>query len=104
MWHPDDNIGMECTARNMAVRVYPNGRFFKDAEEFGSTFGAVAGHFGAHGKDMPKEELNMWLDGSKWKSELARRATRIASAEDADQKEMRKENSTDNSARTQSMK
>jgi hypothetical protein len=88
----------------MAVRVYPNGRFFKDAQEFSSTFGAVAGHFGAHGKDMPEEELNMWLDGSMWKSELARQAaTRIASAEDSDQKDMRKENSTDGSAKTQSM-
>ena len=94
MWHPDDNIGMECTARNMAVRVYPNGRIFKDAEEFSSTFGAVAGYFGAHGKDMPEEELNMWLDGSKWKSELARRAaTIIASTEDAGQEEMRKQKS-----------
>jgi 1-acyl-sn-glycerol-3-phosphate acyltransferase len=105
MWHPDDNIGMECAARNMAVRVYPNGRVFKDAEEFSSTFGAVVGYFGAHGKDMPEEELNMWLDGSKWESELARRAaTRNASIEDADQEETRKENSTDRSAKTQSMK
>jgi len=105
MWHPDDNIGMECAARNMAVRVYPNGRIFKDAEEFSSTFGAVAGYFGAHGKDMPEEELNMWLDGSKWESELARRAaTRIASIEDADQEETRNENSTDRSYWTQSMK
>ena len=105
MWHPDENIGMECTARNMAVRVYPNGRIFKDAKEFSSTFEAVAGHFGAHGKDMPEEELRMWLDGSMWKTELARQAaTRMPSAEDADQEEATMKKSTDVSASTQAMK
>ena len=105
MWNPDENIGMECTARNMAVRVYPNGRIFKDAKEFSSTFEAVAGHFGAHGKDMPEEELRMWLDGSMWKTELARQAaTRMPSAEDADQEEATMKKSTDVSASTQAMK
>ena len=103
IWHPDDSIGMACTARNMAVRVYPNGRIFKDAEEFRSTFEAVAGHFGAHGKDMPEKELQMWLDGTMWKTELARQAvSKTTSAEDADQ-EAKMKNSTNNSARTQAM-
>ena len=65
---------MTCTARNMAARVFPNGRMFSDAEEFKSTFEAVAGYFGAHGKDMPKEDLQMWLDGTMWQKEMARRA------------------------------
>jgi hypothetical protein len=89
MWHPDDNIGMTCTARNMVARVFPNGRMFSDAEEFKSTFEAVAGYFGAHGKDMPREELQMWLDGTMWQKELARRAATTASAEkDEEEKEI----------------
>lgn len=75
MWHPDDSIGMSCTDRNMAVRVYPGGRVYKDVEEFTSTFEAVVGHFGAHGSDLPKEELGMWLDGSLWQTEMSRRAS-----------------------------
>lgn len=85
MWHP--NVGMECASRDMAVRVYPGGRVFKDAEEFTSTFEAVAGHFGAHGCDMPDEELHMWLDGSMWQTELSRRAATRLAAEDIDQEE-----------------
>mmetsp|Transcript_24398 Transcript_24398/g.51131 ORF Transcript_24398/g.51131 Transcript_24398/m.51131 type:complete len:95 (+) Transcript_24398:2-286(+) len=65
MWHPDENIGMKCDAREVAVRVYPGRRAFKDAEEFSSTFEAVVGHFGAHGYDMPDEELNIWLGSAK---------------------------------------
>ncbi len=105
MWHPDENIGMDCTARNMAVRVYPNGRIFKDADEFRATLNAVVGHFGANGKDMPKEELQMWLDGSMWKTEQVRRAaSTIALAENADKEEERKEESTEFSARMQYIK
>lgn len=83
MWHPDENIGMTCTSRNMAARVFPNGRIFTDAEEFKSTFEAVAGYFGAHGKDMPEKELHMWLDGSMWQKELARRVTTKASSDNS---------------------
>lgn len=75
MWHPDESIGMDCIDRRMAVRVYPGGRIYKDAEEFTSTFEAVAGHFGAYGEDLPESELNLWLDGSMWQTELSRRAT-----------------------------
>jgi hypothetical protein len=104
MWHPDDNIGMKCTARNMAARVYSNGRIFKDADEFATTFDAVVGHFGAKGEDMPKEELQMWLDGSMWKTEQVRRAaSSITSAENAEQEEEKKENATDLSAKIQSI-
>lgn len=93
LWHPDDRIGMCCVARDMAVRVYPGGRIYKNAEEFTSTFEAVAGYFGAHGRDMPAEELKMWLDGSMWETELSRRAATRMDAEDVEQgaKSARKE-------------
>mmetsp|Transcript_3822 Transcript_3822/g.9763 ORF Transcript_3822/g.9763 Transcript_3822/m.9763 type:complete len:392 (+) Transcript_3822:259-1434(+) len=85
LWHPDDSIGMCCVARDMVVRVYPGGRIYKNAEEFTSTFEAVAGYFGAHGRDMPAEELKMWLDGSMWKTELSRRAATRMDAENVEQ-------------------
>ncbi|KAL9190751.1 hypothetical protein ACHAXT_000457 [Thalassiosira profunda] len=85
LWHPDDTIGMHCIARDTAVRVYPGGRNYKDAEEFTTTFETVAGHFGAHGEDLPESELKMWLNGSMWETELSRReATRMA-AEDVEE-------------------
>ncbi|KAL7536373.1 hypothetical protein ACHAXR_010632 [Thalassiosira sp. AJA248-18] len=95
MWHPDDNIGMECAARDMAVRVYPGGRVFKEAEEFTSTFEAVAGHWGAHGKDLPDEELKMWLDGSMWQTELSRRASTRMAAEDIEREANKQESNTE---------
>lgn len=102
MWHPDDKIGMSCTARDMAARVYPGGRVYKDNEEFTSTFAAVAGHFGAHGSDMPEEELRMWLDGTMWQTELSRRAATRMEAEDIEQEaEVQKVNNE--SAKKQSM-
>ena len=85
MWHPSDDIGMKCTGRDMSVRVYPNGRMFKDAEEFTSTFEHVVGYFGAHGKDMPEKELQMWLDGSMWQTELSRRKATRAAVEDIEE-------------------
>lgn len=80
MWHPDGS--MDCFSRDMAVRVYPKGRIYKDSEEFTSTFEAVAGQFGATGKDLPEKELEMWLDGSMWQTELSRRAATRMEAED----------------------
>jgi len=73
MWHPDGSMG--CSQRQMKVRVYPQaGRMYKNAEEFATTFEAVSGTFGATGKDLPEQELQMWLDGTMWQTELARRA------------------------------
>ena len=73
MWHPDGSMG--CSQRHMKVRVYPQSeRMYKDAEEFATTFEAVSGTFGATGKDLPEQELQMWLDGTMWQTELARRA------------------------------
>lgn len=72
MWSPTGS--MPCTSRDMAVRVYPKGRLFDGSEEFATTFEAVVGYFGAHGKDLPDKELEMWLDGTMWKTELSRRA------------------------------
>lgn len=84
MWHPDPGIGMPCTSRDMAVRVYPEGRTYGDAEEFAATFEAVAGHFGAHGEDMPEAELKLWLNGEMYKTELSRRAAARMGAEDVE--------------------
>lgn len=72
MWHP--NGSMPCTECDMAVRVYPKGRVFSDPEEFAKTFEIVVGYFGAHGKDIQENELEMWLDGTMWQTELSRRA------------------------------
>ena len=58
---------------------------YKDAEEFTSTFEAVSGYFGAHGRDLPEEELRMWLDGSMWQTELSRRAATRMDVEDIEQ-------------------
>jgi 1-acyl-sn-glycerol-3-phosphate acyltransferase len=87
MWHPDENIGMVCAARDMAVRVYPGGRFYKDSEEFSSTFSAVVGHFGAHGRDLDANELKLWLDGTFWETEKSRRAATRMIVEDAENEE-----------------
>ena len=103
MWHPDENIGMACTARDMAVRVYPCGRLYKDSEEFTSTFSAVVGHFGAHGKDLDPDELKLWLDGSIWETEMSRRyATRMIVEDVVDDKESKPSKSTEEGARTSS--
>lgn len=82
MWHPDGS--MPCTSRDMVVRVYPKGRMFSGPEEFTTTFEAVAGYFGAHGRDMQEKELDMWLDGTMWLTELSRRATVKVESEQKD--------------------
>ncbi|KAL7509789.1 hypothetical protein ACHAXN_006737 [Cyclotella atomus] len=82
MWHPDGR--MPCTSREMAVRVYPKGRMFGGSEEFAATFEAVAGYFGVHGNDMPDKELEMWLDGTMWQTELSRRAAAKVESEKKD--------------------
>jgi len=87
MWHPDDNIGMACTARDMVVRVYPGGRLYQDAEDFTSTFSAVVGHFGANGEDLDADELKLWLDGTIWETEMKRREATRMMTEDIDDKE-----------------
>lgn len=103
MWHPDDSIGMNCVARDMAARVYPGGRVYKDAEEFTTTFEAVVGHFGAHGEDLPESELKMWLDGSMWQTELSRRASTRREDEDVETKAESKK-PINESAKNQPMK
>ena len=82
MWHPDGS--MPCTSRDMAVRVYPKGKVFDGPEEFINTFEAVAGYFGARGEDMPEKELEMWLEGTMWQTELSRRAAAQVESEKND--------------------
>jgi 1-acyl-sn-glycerol-3-phosphate acyltransferase len=79
LWHADDSIGMTVTGRDVLVRVYPGARRFSGPPEFVETFTHVVGHFGATGEDLPSEELNDWLDGSRWE--------RLTSAEDSSKKE-----------------
>lgn len=69
LWHPNESIGMmKVTGRKVSARCYPHGRKYESCEEFLKTFSTVVGYFGAWGEDLPKEELNQWLDGTQWKS------------------------------------
>lgn len=70
LWHAREDIGMTVTGRDVALRVYPGeGRKYTSADEFVATFEAVVGKFATTGKDLDKEELNAWLDGSKWEEQ-----------------------------------
>jgi hypothetical protein len=67
LWHPNDGFevgDMNVTGRHVKVRVYPGARKYESDEDFKETFSAVAGHFGKYGTDI--EDLDRWLDGSKW--------------------------------------
>ena len=71
LWHAREDIGMTVTGRDIALRVYPGeGRKYSSAEEFLATFEAVVGKFATTGKDLNDDELNDWLDGSKWEDEM----------------------------------
>lgn len=66
LWHAREDIGMTVTAREVRIRVYPNGRKYQSGDEFLATFNAVVGHFAVKGFDLYPEELNSWLNGDKW--------------------------------------
>jgi hypothetical protein len=95
LWHARQDIGMTVTGRNVSVQIYchPNnvdddngsddnendrsrqyslcgsgGRRYHSPEEFLATFKAVVGEFATTGKDLPDDELRVWLDGTKWKN------------------------------------
>jgi hypothetical protein len=34
------------------------------------TFRTVVGHFGTHGVDLSKKELEKWLDGTAWQEKV----------------------------------
>lgn len=71
LWHAREDIGMTVTGRDIAIRVYPGeGRKFGSSDEFLATFEAVVGKFATTGKDLDDDELNAWLDGSKWEEEM----------------------------------
>lgn len=71
LWHAKEDIGMTVTGREIALRVYPGeGRKYSSAEEFLETFEAVVGEFATTGKDLNDDELNAWLDGSKWEEQI----------------------------------
>jgi 1-acyl-sn-glycerol-3-phosphate acyltransferase len=67
MWHPDADIGMTVSGRDVAVRRYRPGRVYGSAEEFKATFRAVVEPFGTTGRDLlPDSELQAWLSGEAW--------------------------------------
>jgi len=71
LWHAREDIGMTVTGRDVSIRVYPGeGRMFGSADEFLATFEAVVGKFATTGKDVDDDELNAWLDGSKWELKM----------------------------------
>ena len=71
LWHAREDIGMTVTGRDISLRVYPGeGRKYGSADEFLATFEAVVGKFATTGKDLDDEELNTWLDGSKWEDKM----------------------------------
>jgi len=68
LWHPDDSIGMSPTSRDVKVRCYPCGQKIESSDQFVATFTEVVGTFGATGEDLPKSDLDQWLNGQKWKA------------------------------------
>lgn len=64
LWHADESIGIKVTGRKVAVRAYPTGKKFENANQFVEAFKNIVGHFGANGKDLPNWEE--WLDGTTW--------------------------------------
>ena len=71
LWHAREDIGMTVTGRDVKVRCYPGGRKYKSGDEFLATFNAIVGEFGTEGKDLEEDDLQQWLDGSKWKELMA---------------------------------
>jgi hypothetical protein len=55
---------MNVTGRHVTIRAFPNPRKYDSDEDFRETFTAVVGHFGKYGTDV--EDVEAWLDGSKW--------------------------------------
>lgn len=71
LWHARPDIGMTVTGRDIAVQIYPGGgRRYESPDEFLATFQAVVGSFATTGKDLESEELQAWLDGSKWREDM----------------------------------
>ena len=62
LWHPDDEIGMTITGRDVKMRTYPGpGRTFANGDEFVEAMHSVLGHFGACGEDLPEEVLAKYM-------------------------------------------
>eukprot|EP00586_Coscinodiscus_wailesii_P010388 CAMPEP_0172502654 /NCGR_PEP_ID=MMETSP1066-20121228/161695_1 /TAXON_ID=671091 /ORGANISM="Coscinodiscus wailesii, Strain CCMP2513" /LENGTH=396 /DNA_ID=CAMNT_0013277983 /DNA_START=50 /DNA_END=1240 /DNA_ORIENTATION=+ len=57
LWHPDENVGMTVTGRDVNMRMYPTGLRLKDKDDFIQVFTDVVGYFGRFGKDLPNEKL-----------------------------------------------
>lgn len=73
VWPAEQAIQVE--SRQCKIRGYPVARVFGSADEFKATFSTVVGYFGAHGRDLPTDELREWLKGSKWEELLHQNAS-----------------------------
>jgi 1-acyl-sn-glycerol-3-phosphate acyltransferase len=65
LWHPVD--GMNVKGRHVKARVYPTPFRFTKAADFVDSFQAIVGSFATTGKDLPRDELDSWLNGDKLK-------------------------------------
>ena len=83
LWHPNDGMevgDMNVTGRHVKIRVYPGARKYESDEDFKETFSTVVGHWGKYGTDV--EDLNEWLDGSKWAEKEQKRLREEKAAEE----------------------
>jgi len=78
LWHPID--GMHVKGRDVLVRSYPVGRYYRSSDEFVATFEKVVGHFGTTGADLPEAELQEWLTGKAWDDDQERISAATATA------------------------
>ena len=61
LWHPVD--GMRVRDRRVKARVYPTPFRFQNGDDFCATFKAIIGEFATKGHDLPREELEAWMNG-----------------------------------------
>eukprot|EP00529_Nitzschia_sp_RCC80_P023115 CAMPEP_0113475670 /NCGR_PEP_ID=MMETSP0014_2-20120614/19244_1 /TAXON_ID=2857 /ORGANISM="Nitzschia sp." /LENGTH=461 /DNA_ID=CAMNT_0000368605 /DNA_START=254 /DNA_END=1640 /DNA_ORIENTATION=- /assembly_acc=CAM_ASM_000159 len=66
LWHAREDIGMTVTGRDVKLKIYPKSRRYTSGDEFVATFEAVVGRYATTGQDLDDDELNAWLDGTKW--------------------------------------
>jgi 1-acyl-sn-glycerol-3-phosphate acyltransferase len=63
LWHPID--GMSVKGRHVKARVYPTPFRFTKAADFIDSFKAIVGSFATTGQDLPRDDLDAWLNGDK---------------------------------------
>ncbi|KAL3904234.1 MAG: hypothetical protein SGILL_010147 [Bacillariaceae sp.] len=79
LWHAREDIGMTVTGREIGLQWYKHpvdgavdnnnvggGRKYTSPDEFVASFNAVVGAYATTGEDLPDDELEAVLDGSRW--------------------------------------